>query len=98
MIAFVNIPQEYDLDRVVMQSEIELSADSKESLNLLIDGKLKEGYLLRGGMQHGDDGSLIQIMILPNNIDGEVTLLSGIKLVVFLMVLVVLIYMIVTSF
>ena len=81
-----------------MESEIELTAASKQELNQLIDNKLKEGYLLRGGMQQGDEGRLVQMMILPNNIDGEVTLASGIKLFVFLAVLITINYFVVTGF
>ena len=81
-----------------MESPIEIIANSKQELNSLIDEKLKKGYLLQGGMQTKDKRAFVQIMILPNNIDGEVTLASAIKFFIFLIVMVALNYMIITSF
>ena len=67
-----------------MENQITLTADTKEALNKLIDKKLKEGYLLSGGgMFKGDDDKLTQIMKLPCCIDPEMSLASGIKLVIF---------------
>lgn len=67
-----------------MDYRVVLTADNKEELNKLIDGKLTEGYLLVGGMYVDEQNKLSQLMTLSNNIDGEVTLVSGVKLVVFL--------------
>ena len=71
-----------------MDYHVVLTADSKEELNKLIDGKLKEGYLLVKGMYVDENNTLSQLMRLSNNIDGEVTLVSGIKLVVFIAVMI----------
>ncbi len=67
-----------------MDYRVVLTADNKEELNKLIDGKLKEGYLLVGGMYVGEENKSSQLMTLSNNIDGEVTLASGVKLVIFI--------------
>jgi len=66
-----------------MESRIVLTADSKEELNKLIDDKLKQSYLLSGGMYPGEQEALSQIMVLSNNIDEEFTLAGGVKLVIW---------------
>lgn len=65
-----------------MDNRITLTADSNDELNKQIDGKLKQGYLLSGGMQEGAQGERSQVMILPNNIDNELTLAGAVKLVI----------------
>lgn len=70
-----------------------LTADTKEALNKLIDKKLKEGYLLSGGgMFKGEGDQLNQNMNLPRCIDPEMSMASGIKLVIFAAVYGVIIY------
>ena len=65
-----------------MESQIVLASDNKEALNKLIDQKLKEGYLLKNGMYEGEEDKFNQIMILPNNIDAEMTATSVFKLII----------------
>jgi len=64
-----------------MDYRIVITADTKEELNRLIDEKIKEGYLIAGAMSEAEQNKLSQEMTLASNIDGEVTLASGIKLV-----------------
>ena len=64
-----------------MEDHVILSASSKEELNKLIDEKLKSRYLLKDAM-YMEDGKFNQLMILPNNIDSEMTLSSGVKLII----------------
>jgi len=71
-----------------MSYRVVLTADNKEELNKLIDDKLKEGYLLAKGMYVDENNTLSQLMTLSNNIDGEITLVSGIKLVIFIAVMI----------
>ncbi len=82
----------------MIDTRITLKAESKEQLNKLIDGKLKEGYLLEGGMQgggqSGDQGDILQIMVQPSNIDRELTLAGGIKLLVMLAIYICVLYLI----
>ena len=75
-----------------MESRIVLAADSKQELNKLIDDKLKTGYLLKGGMYEGGENKLNQVMILPNNIDGEVTKQGAVKMVIGIAIYVAIIY------
>lgn len=77
-----------------MESPIILTADSKEALNQQIDVKLKEGYLLKNGMQTNDDGLISQTMVLPSNIDSEFTLSAAIKIAIFLPLYLLLLYFI----
>jgi len=75
-----------------MDEQITLSAESKEALNDLIDIKLKEGYLLVGGMQPGEQGGLIQAMSQPRNIDDEITLAGVARFVIMLVVMISVMY------
>ena len=59
-----------------MENPIVLSAENQEKLDLLIDEKLEQRYQLQGGSFPGDDGGVQQIMVLPRNIDNEVTFRS----------------------
>jgi len=78
-----------------MESPVTLTANNKDDLNKQIDQKLKEGYLLHeGGMREGDDGTYIQHMTLPNNIDSEFTMRGAIKLAIFLPLYIALLYFI----
>ncbi len=67
-----------------MQYRIELKAENKIELNKLIDEKLKVGYLLEKGIYAGEKNSWCQSMTLPHNMEGEVTLIAFVKLVVLL--------------
>jgi len=75
-----------------MDSRITLTADNKEALNKQIDRKLKQGYLLTGGMQAGEQGEFSQLMILPNNIDNELTLAGAVKLVIGIIIYACILY------
>ena len=75
-----------------MDTLITLEANSKDQLNRLIDTKLKEGYLLKGGIQAGENANFIQIMVLPNNIDPEFTLVGAVKLVVVAVIYISVLY------
>lgn len=75
-----------------MESPIILSSSSKDELNLQIDDKLRQRYQLKGGMQKEEDGSFSQEMIFPNNIDNELTLQGGIKLVVGVLIYITVLY------
>lgn len=55
------------------ENHITLKADSKDELNKQIDEKLKQDYLLAGGMYTDENGVLSQNMSRPNNIDSEIT-------------------------
>jgi len=76
----------------IMESPIILSSSSKDELNLQIDDKLRQRYQLKGGMQKEEDGSFSQEMIFPNNIDNELTLQGGIKLVVGVLIYITVLY------
>ena len=71
-----------------MENPLVLSAENQEQLDLLIDEKLKQGYQLQGGSAPGDDGDVQQIMVLPRNIDNEVTFKSLLPTIVLLLVFV----------
>ncbi|MDH3327135.1 MAG: hypothetical protein OEM38_10505 [Gammaproteobacteria bacterium] len=75
-----------------MDTLITLTADNKEELNRLIDEKLKERYLLKGGIQNGDMGNVVQVMVFPNNIDSELTLSGAFKLVIMVLVYIGILY------
>ena len=68
------------------ECRIVLTGADKASLNEKIDIKLKEDYLLFGGMYVDDDDTLSQVMTTPHNIDNEFTLAGGIKLGIFVVV------------
>lgn len=55
------------------ENHIILTADDKDNLNKQIDEKLKQDYLLVGGMYKDENGVLSQNMSRPNNIDSEIT-------------------------
>ena len=76
-----------------MENSIVLTAETKQELNGLIDLKLKEGYLLKNGIKPDDDGNFQQLMILPNNMDPEMTPRSGVKLVIGLAIYVGILYL-----
>ena len=78
-----------------LESRIVLAADSKEELNKLIDEKLKTGYLLKGGMNEGEENKLNQVMILPNNIDGELTKKGAVKMVIGIGIYAAIIYFVI---
>jgi len=69
-----------------MDSPIELKEETKDKLNQLIDIKLKEGYLLVGGMEKSEEGGLIQVMAVPANIDSEMTLAGALRGVIMLII------------
>ena len=71
-----------------MDNPIVLSAENQEKLDLLIDEKLKQGYQLQGGSSPGDAGGVQQIMVLPRNIDNEVTFKSLLPTLVLIVVFV----------
>jgi len=75
-----------------LESQIILASDNKEELNKLIDGKLKEGYLIKDGIYEGGENKFNQVMILPNNIDAEFTLAGGVKLIVGMIIYAVILY------
>lgn len=75
-----------------MEDNISLHADSKDALNHLIDLKLREGYLLVGGMQDDGQGHLIQVMTQPRNIDNETTLAGVVRMIIMLGVIVTILY------
>jgi len=77
---------------ISLESQIILAAENKEALNKLIDDKLKEGYLLKGGMYEGEESQLNQLMIQPNNIDGEVTKKGAVKMVIGIIVYAAILY------
>ena len=55
------------------ENHIILTAGDKDELNKKIDEKLKQDYLLVGGMYKDENGVLSQNMSRPNNIDSEIT-------------------------
>ena len=55
------------------ENHIILTAGDKDELNKQIDEKLKQDYLLVGGMYKDENGVLSQNMSRPNNIDSEIT-------------------------
>ena len=63
------------------EGQMILAADDNEELNRLIDEKLKARYLLKGAV-YEEGGKLKQEMILPGTIDNEMTMASGIKLLI----------------
>lgn len=63
-----------------MDSRIVLSAQNQQALDLLINDRLKQGYLLKGGVSQNDQGELEQVMVLPRNIDGQVSFKSFLPL------------------
>ena len=69
-----------------MDNPIVLSAENQEKLDLLIDEKLEQGYQLQGGSSPGDEGGVQQIMVLPRNIDNEVTFRSLLPTIVLIVV------------
>lgn len=75
-----------------MESQIVLVANNKAELNKLIDEKLKEGYLLKGGMNVVEENKLNQIMTQPNNIDGEVTKKGFVKMLVGIVIYATILY------
>ena len=77
-----------------MDNSIALIADNKDELNRQIDLKLKEGYLLKGGMYIDKQDKLNQIMILPNNIDPEITPAGIFKIIIGLAIYAGLLYFI----
>jgi hypothetical protein len=79
-----------------MQSPITLNAGSETDLQRQIDEKLKQGYLIRGDMEIEGD-QFRQVMVQPNNIDPELTLAGGIKLLVFGVIYFFLLYLVFTK-
>ena len=67
-----------------MENPIVLSAENREN----IDEKLEQRYQLQGGSFPGDDGGVQQIMVLPRNIDNEVTFRSLLPTIVLIVVFV----------
>ena len=77
-----------------MDYRIELTTDSVEALNHLIDEKLKQGYLIKDAMFEDENGQMTQIMVQAHNIDGELTWGSIKKLAIFLPVYFTILYFI----
>ncbi|MDH5377807.1 MAG: hypothetical protein OEX00_05765 [Gammaproteobacteria bacterium] len=68
-----------------MENPLTLQAKSIEELNKIIDAKLKEGYqLYKGGMQKNEHDLWTQVMVLPRNIDQEISAKGMIKVVLFI--------------
>jgi hypothetical protein len=75
-----------------VESPITLKSDNETELNRQIDDKLKQGYLLKGGIQKIDDNSYTQEMVVANNLDGELTLKGAIKLAIFVPLYILIVY------
>ena len=75
-----------------METHIKLSANNKAELNTLIYDQLKAGYQIKGAMYANDKGGIQQDMVLPNNIDGEMTLAAGLKLAIGLTIYIAILY------
>lgn len=75
-----------------MESQITLTARNMDKLNKLIDYQLTQGYLLKGGVQKDEQGELSQLMILPNNIDGEITLAGILRMLIMMMIMASVLY------
>ena len=71
-----------------MENPLVLSAENQEQLDLLIDEKLKQGYQLQGGSSPIEDGRVQQIMVLPRNIDSEVTFRGLLPTIILIIVFV----------
>jgi len=73
------------------EESIVLSAATEAELNTLIDAKLKARYVLKGAA-YQQDGKWNQLMILPGNIDSEMTLTGGLQLLVGGVIYVLILY------
>jgi len=75
----------FNAKRVYVENPLTLQAKSIEELNKIIDAKLKEGYqLYKGGMQKNEHDLWTQVMVLPRNIDQEISAKGMIKVVLFI--------------
>ncbi len=63
------------------EDEIILSANSEAELIQLINEKLKTRYLIKNA-SYEKEGKHCQLMIFPGNIDNEMTLSGGVKMLV----------------
>lgn len=64
-----------------IEDHIIITADTEAELNGLIDEKLKTRYLLQAAA-YEQEGQWHQAMILPGNIDSEMTLSGGFKMLI----------------